>query len=441
LLRKHWKKLIYLPLFVVVSGFFYFFCFDLAIIPNTIKLKASKKDFSNAVYVWQRKWDETVSDSIQRSVENFDLFIPLGAEIKVVGDEIAINKIPINLEIFEKINRPLCIALRAHDLPGIENKAGRDRIAKTMGAFFTEWAKVCAAHNFKRTSIQLDYDCSTENLDAYSALLELLKRDNAQIELSITTLPTWLQSDNFCNLVAALDFFVLQVHSFQMFGGIEETPSLCDTDKVTAWAKKADNCGVPFYVAWPTYGHRLHYSENGRLIALQSEENAETYAGGISHIVFAEPESIAIAARDMRSQHLDNYIGNIWFRLPIAGDTLNWTWDTLDKVMRGTVPKSEISAELRNPGPGLYEVWVKNTGNYRMKVKIALPLSWPADLNMYHDTFGDFKFNRKSALGTGQLSGTAPIANTEALAAWFRLDKSNADADGRITLYKVETIE
>ena len=53
--------------------------------------------------------------------------------------------------------------------------------------------------------------------------------------------------------------------------------------------------------------------------------------------------------------------GILWYRLPVAGDRLNWSWPTLRAVMAGRAP-GRGRAAVREPEPGLVEIDLVNDG-------------------------------------------------------------------------------
>src|SRR5690349_23845147 len=52
--------------------------------------------------------------------------------------------------------------------------------------------------------------------------------------------------------------------------------------------------------------------------------------------------------------------GVCWYRLPVAGDNLNWNWKTLQAVMEGRTPKRELRLVASTSQPS--DVVAINTG-------------------------------------------------------------------------------
>lgn len=64
------------------------------------------------------------------------------------------------------------------------------------------------------TDVEIDYDCATSRLADYVVFLRNLRARLApDLRLSITMLPTWLDSAQLEQALAAVDESVLQVHA------------------------------------------------------------------------------------------------------------------------------------------------------------------------------------------------------------------------------------
>jgi len=71
--------------------------------------------------------------------------------------------------------------------------------------------------------------------------------------------------------------------------------------------------------------------------------------------------------------------GIIWFRLPVAGDRLNWSWTTLSMVMDGRTPRPALAVEVISPGPGLSELTLVNRGDADAVPFNEVRVEWGAD--------------------------------------------------------------
>jgi hypothetical protein len=111
----------------------------------------------------------------------------------------------------------------------------------------------------------------------------------------------------------------------------------------------------------------------------------------------------------------------MWFRLPVDSDHFNLSWAAFQKVMKGEAPTLSISAEIRQPDPGLYEVWINNFGEYTPAQEVQFKVQWKANSLLAYDVIGEHKGVPDYANNWITIHGPAPREKTEpVLAAWFR---------------------
>ncbi|MFT4979863.1 MAG: hypothetical protein ACI8S6_005775, partial [Myxococcota bacterium] len=68
-------------------------------------------------------------------------------------------------------------------------------------------------------------------------------------------------------------------------------------------------------------------------------------------------------------------------RLPVEGDTLNWSWSALSAVMAGVVPEAGLKARLSADGSGLVDIQIENTGAAGAGVA-SIGLRWPSEVSL-----------------------------------------------------------
>jgi hypothetical protein len=61
----------------------------------------------------------------------------------------------------------------------------------------------------------IDFDCAESKLDGYRVWVEAIQRRVAPLPVTITALPSWLNSRAFQRLAAVATNYVLQVHSVE----------------------------------------------------------------------------------------------------------------------------------------------------------------------------------------------------------------------------------
>ncbi len=373
----------------------------------------------NLVYVWQQHWSPAVIESVTTAGKIIDGFMVLGAEFVVEDGILRCLRPNIDWALLAGTRRPVELVVRAHVLPKIETINGRENAAEALENVVRKLCKNIDDNLF--SGLQIDFDCPTEDLVHYSALLKLLHEKMPDVALSITTLPTWLhQKQDFRELVKDLDHYILQVHSFSRPRDIDDTVTLCNSSLVPVWVKEATAFGCPFYVALPTYGYRMHFDINGAFTGITAEGIDATYEEDSTREVLTDPVVMGKLVTALKTSSLRHCRGFVWFRLPVQGDRLNWSWQTLVSVMNGEAPHSDVRMELRKPQPGLYEIWLVNHGAHHPTKESCITLDWQNTGLQACDVVGGFKSEFKhEGLGC-KLIGIAPHPGEEKAVAWFR---------------------
>ncbi len=394
------------------------------------------KEMEHALYVWQRQWTAGVSEAVGKSAPRADNFMVLGTEFDVENGRLRAHRASADWSAFAAVQRPVWVVLRARSLPGIDQEAGR----RTLSATLAEEAGLIMARmpETQVLGVQIDYDCATENLGLFAAFLDVLREDLGDVPLSITALPTWLGQSELDEVVEGLDHFVLQVHSFERLSADQAV--LCDTERIPHWLDAAEALKCPFYVALPTYGYRMVIDERGELTGLQAEEPARSYVGQTTREIMADPAAMAGVVRMLNAKRPQQMQGIVWFRLPVEGDRLNWTWPALAGVMDGKAPAANLLAEVRKPDPLLYEIWVVNRGNYRPTEPIRIPVDWTRGDLLAHDTVNGFTYH-EDAPGKTVVTGKAPEPGEEKMAGWFRFAEGKKGQEIAFCVGAVEVTE
>lgn len=374
-----------------------------------------------AVYLWQRQWTSAVEQALTQSAGSFDVLMVLAAEFEDGEALVAPRIVAVNWSALAATQKPVWAVLRAHRLPGIDEPG----IRKNLAAVFASTAEAAMAKGRSAgvilRGVQLDYDCPTAGLFDYALFMAELRETLPDAVWSITALPDWLNAPAFRDTVRGLDHFVLQVHSLERPANASVPASLCDPKRAKQWIRAAGAVDCPFYVALPTYGYRLHFDAQGDFRAVSAEGGPAQEPGGGTRELSADPEALAALVREAGPALPANARGWVWFRLPVEGDTLNWSWPVLRGVMHGEAPRAQIEAEVRSPSENLYEVWLKNTGAYRPGKPVRVTVRWKgAALDAYDvlNRFYDCETKMANAL---LLEGIAPLPGNECMALWIRV--------------------
>jgi hypothetical protein len=114
--------------------------------------------------------------------------------------------------------------------------------------------------------------------------------------------------------------------------------------------------------------------------------------------------------------------GVIWYRLPVDGDRLNWSWPTLAAVAAGRTPSPRLVVELHATAAGLAEISLVNRGDGDFAGPVSLAASWRDAHRLGADALGHFAITAETARS---LRLTAPAlrlaAGQRRPAGWLRL--------------------
>ena len=329
------------------------------------------------VYVWQRAWTQPVRDAVSQHATNFAEIAVLKAEISwSTNRQPQLTRVAVDYETLAKARRPVGIALRIGPYAGpfvppgdfgLRGQAQRDPAfaaaaqgtndskapssLRSAGAVqdpsVTDYICNIAAGivNEARTNrvllaeLQIDFDCAESKLDGYRVWIEAIQHRVAPLPVTITALPSWLDSRAFKRLAAVATNYVLQVHSAERPKSFDAPFTLCDPRAARRAVERAGRIGVPFRVALPTYGYLLAYEPGGKFISLAAEGPRPNWPTNAQlREVSSDAVALATLLQEWTADRPVAMRGVIWYRLPVATDKHNWNWPTLRGVMRGETP-------------------------------------------------------------------------------------------------------
>lgn len=383
--------------------------------------------FTQELYVWQRSTGPAVAAALREFAPQCDGFNVLAAEVSWRNGSPHITRTTLDYATLASLGRPVGLSLRVGAFAG--PFAEEDAAAKMLAALAIEMLAAARRHGLEPAELQIDFDCAESKLAGYRNWLTALRTATDRTPLVFTALPAWLgHRDEFAALAAAAYGFVLQVHSLEKPTGPDAPFSLCDPERARRWIRQADEVGRPFRVALPTYGYTLAFDRAGTFLSLAAEGPRPNWpAGAQRRIVRSDPVALAALVRELRAQPPPHCTGLLWFRLPVAGDRLNWDAATLATVLRGETPTISLLAEATWPAPGLVEVVVRNTGQTSEPLPATLALTWSAEMRASGgDSLVGYRLSLPTSGGAARLDAS-PLA-TEALlppgrtakVAWLR---------------------
>ncbi|BAN46632.1 DUF3142 domain-containing protein [Metapseudomonas resinovorans] len=305
------------------------------------------------LYIWQRQWGPAHADALAASRNDFSTLRVLAAQDHPGAGW---SRTRINAELLKTDGRPLIAVVRLDgQLPALDLPRARADIL----ALLADWR----AQGLAVRGLEIDHDCASARLPGYARFLgELRQALPAELQLSITALPAWLDSPELPGLLRQVDSSVLQVHAVSA-----PADGLFDPTRALAWARRWNSLSErPFQLALPAYGIAL--------VAGKVESESPLAIAGPRRELQADPQQLAELLEQLRRQRPEHLAGVIWFRLPLAGDRRAWPLATLQAVARGDALHADIQPRLRQEGP-LHELSLTNLGNLGAPLPARVELS------------------------------------------------------------------
>jgi len=305
---------------------------------------------SNDAYVWQRQWTPALVRALADDGQGVRTWRVLAAEMDVRGQW--------------RVFTPDWAALAASGKPVIAVVRIEGQLQQwDEAALLADTRAVLGTWRQQRLAfagIEIDHDCATSRLPAYAHFLQVLRPSLLPGErLSVTALPTWLDSPELDHLVVQADEAVLQVHAVQ-----SPRAGLFNPDRARDWlAAFARHTRKPWRVALPAYGTRVSWDAQGQVASIESERPTLVGAEGSSEL-FADPRAMQRFVASLENDVPRGLAGIVWFRLPTGDDARAWSEASWRAVL-GRVPlqASLAAVAIGTDDPHRYDVRLRNDGD------------------------------------------------------------------------------
>jgi hypothetical protein len=309
------------------------------------------------LYVWQRQWTPAHEAALKDSRADFSTLRVLALQ---AFPKAGWNRARIDPVLLKRDGRTLIAVIR---LDGQLKSLDQDEVAAQIQQVLSDWQ----AQGLVLSGVEIDHDAGNARLPAYRKFLTDLRAVlPASMPLSITALPSWLDSSELPALLSTVDSSVLQVHAVS-----DPRMGLFGPDQARKWASAWSRItSKPFYLALPAYGVALLPQASG---APEVESEVPIERVGERRELLADPQQLSTLATQLRDDPPAHLAGLIWFRLPLANDRRAWSLTTLRAVARGDALDSRLTLKL-SAQDGLYDVSISNQGN--------LDSAWPERLTL-----------------------------------------------------------
>lgn len=315
--------------------------------------------FPQRVYVWQRAWTPEVGAAVRQRAGSFDRTLALATEVTWHGAEPVAHRVAAVLTDLPR-DRSVGLAVRITPRPdAFAGQAGGQLLTIAM-----QTVAAARAAGLEVAELQIDHDQGSRHLEDYAAWLRQLKPQLAEVALTVTALPDWLDRDEFAALAATADSFTLQVHALTAPAAAGEPGHLCDPRLAQRAVERAATFGRPFWVALPTYSYLAAFAPNGQLYGLLAEQRAGRRLPTLRWQELApNPADMAALVRQWQASRPPEMQGVVWFRLPVDGDQRNWRWPTLQAVAHGRDPLPQLRSSLAQAADGSWQLVLANLGD------------------------------------------------------------------------------
>lgn len=389
-------------------------------------------DIHQEVYIWQRSWSGQVRESVEHAKSVVSGFVVLGAEVGFQNGDPDIMRVAIDYSSLRESGVSVGLAIRIGPYSG--QFSGTDETARMLCDIAGNLISDAESNGIILKEIQIDFDAAESKLDGYRLWLDAIREEISPIPLTITALPTWMNSPDFSRLIRSTDGFVLQVHSLEPPDGIDSHFTLCDPERSLAWIERASNLcppGIDFRVALPTYGYTVAFDSAGEFYGLSAEgPDPDWPEGTLTKEVMSNPDEISMLVDGLMKNRPDNLAGLIWYRMPVDGDSLNWPWQTLEACMEGRAPERSITIQAESTQTGLVDLYLVNNGETSEKTDLNISVTWSdADLLAF-DLLRDYVITDRGP-GTVILQGPSKSPQSSQrigpgeswMVSWLRFDR------------------
>lgn len=379
------------------------------------------------IYIWNRDWNESVHEGVRSASGEVTAAVVLAAQVQFEAGKPISFDVPVRWDWLKEAGMAVGAAIRIGVYSGPFDPDSP--ATQTVLAACHQAVESASSAGIQLSELHIDFDSPESKLAGYRQWIDLIEREFDPILVTLTTLPSWLRSKAFKDLVAESDGYVLQVHSFERPAHPDDSLTLCDPDQVRSWVRAASQLEIPFRVALPTYGYLVAFDPQEKFVGLWAEgPTADWPPDHTVREIRTDPAALAGLVRSFQKRPPDHCTGLFWFRLPVTTDRLNWRWPTLAAVIAGRDPRPELTPIVDKPEPQLVDLSVINKSGGDVKFPVALIVEWEDNAVLAGDALAGVELEEQDAQSVRFVLNAAPSnpplqpGNRRSL-GWLRFQK------------------
>jgi hypothetical protein len=145
-------------------------------------------------------------------------------------------------------------------------------LARVISETYREDAARAAREGARVVGIQLDLDAPTRLLPHYARILRATRERLPQgVKLSVTGLPTWMDSKELSEALDAVDFWIPQCYGARIPERLSQAAPISSPQDVALAVSRARDLGRPFYAGLAAYGYAILYDVRGALVTIRGD--------------------------------------------------------------------------------------------------------------------------------------------------------------------------
>ena len=149
-----------------------------------------------------------------------------------------------------------------------------ETLASEIARYYYEDSERAKRDGADLRGLQLDIDYPTRLLPRYERTLSDLRQHlQPATELSITGLPTWMDSPALDEVLQNVDFWVPQFYGGEIPTRSNQIVPISSPESITYFVNKARQIDKPFYAGLAAYSVALLYNASGSLVSLRGDMN------------------------------------------------------------------------------------------------------------------------------------------------------------------------